>query len=153
MWGRYRGDISTWSMAQGMRQGTLVSPPKMCGKEEEKDGAACNRMCRGLQPYAAQAATVCGAGCRGVWRQQNKGGACTAGKAIAGPSPRPSPRPNPSPSPSPNPRPRPNPSPNPSPTPSVGRPTLTLHPSPSPSPSPTLACTAGKACLPMLTEI
>ena len=50
-------------MAQGMRQGTLVSPPKMCGKEEEKDGAACNRTCRGLQPYVAQAAIVCGIGC------------------------------------------------------------------------------------------
>ena len=33
----------SWSMAHGMRQGTLVSPPKMCGKEEENDGAACNR--------------------------------------------------------------------------------------------------------------
>ena len=32
-----------WSMAHGMRQGTVVSPPKMCGKEDENDGAACNR--------------------------------------------------------------------------------------------------------------
>ena len=55
-------------MAQGMRQGTLVSPPKMCGKEEEKDGAACNRTCRGLQPYVARAATVCGAGCNRMRR-------------------------------------------------------------------------------------
>mmetsp|Transcript_68936 Transcript_68936/g.166672 ORF Transcript_68936/g.166672 Transcript_68936/m.166672 type:complete len:214 (-) Transcript_68936:562-1203(-) len=31
----------SWSMAHGMRQGTVVSPPKMCGKEDENDGAAC----------------------------------------------------------------------------------------------------------------
>ena len=55
-------------MAQGMRQGTLVSPPKMCGKEEEKDGAACNRRCRALQPYVARAATVRAAGCNRMCR-------------------------------------------------------------------------------------
>ena len=30
----------SWSMAQGMRQGTFLLSPKMKGKDEEKEGAA-----------------------------------------------------------------------------------------------------------------
>ena len=62
----------SWSMAQGMRQGTDVSPPKMCGKEEENDGAACNRTRRRLQPHAAEAAGAATARCGGCNRTRRR---------------------------------------------------------------------------------
>ena len=31
-------------MAQGMRHGTVLSSPNVCGKEEEKEGAACTEV-------------------------------------------------------------------------------------------------------------
>lgn len=38
--GRGKGRTGSWSIAQGMRQGTSVLSPKIWGKELEKEGAA-----------------------------------------------------------------------------------------------------------------
>ena len=37
----YNNTTPTWSIAQGIRQGTFFLSPKIKGNDEEKEGAAC----------------------------------------------------------------------------------------------------------------